>query len=115
LALPTAIALPTLVGRSVSEQYMHAGLNARLPGTGTKRRMTLRRMNSIVTRRLGLVSELAVLRQQGAESKFMDNAQQLLTRWWSRASWDAREELLKSADWLIRLQKNHAPPAEPSA
>ena len=45
------------------------------------------------------------LRDQGQASKFIDNAQVLLTRLWSPASWDARDELLKSADWLIRLEK----------
>jgi hypothetical protein len=45
------------------------------------------------------------LRDRGQASKFIDNAQVLLSRLWSRASWDARDELLKSADWLIRLER----------
>jgi hypothetical protein len=82
----------------------------RLPRTGARgagRQLSRQKINSILTRRERLVGELTSLRQQGAASKFIDNAQQLLTRWWSGASWDAREELLKSADWLVRLEKRH--------
>jgi hypothetical protein len=82
---------------------------------GVARPMSRQKINSILSRREGLVAELAVLRRQGSESRFLENAQQLLTRWWSGASWDAREELLKSADWLIRLEKSHGAQAEPSA
>jgi hypothetical protein len=80
-----------------------------------RRQPSRQRINGILSRREQLVAELALLRQQGAESKFIDNAQQLLTRWWSGATWDGRDELLKSADWLIRLEKNHGARAEPSA
>ena len=62
----------------------------------------------ILARRDRLVAEVALLRRRGEPSKFIDNAEQLLTRWWSRASWNAREELLKSADWLVRLEKRRA-------
>jgi hypothetical protein len=48
--------------------------------------------------------EIAALRKANA-SKFAANAEQLLTRWWSSANWVARGELLKTADWLIRLEK----------
>jgi hypothetical protein len=77
----------------------------------------------ILARRDRLVAEVALLRRRGEPSKFIDNAEQLLTRWWSRASWNAREELLKSADWLVRLEKRRelgvgyrlGPPGEASA
>jgi hypothetical protein len=62
------------------------------------------KVDDILARRRRLVQELALLRQHG-DSRFLDNAQQLLTRWWSGASWSAREELLKSAEWLIRLER----------
>jgi len=48
---------------------------------------------------------MMLLRDRGQASKFIDNAQVLLSCLWSRASWDARDELLKSADWLIRLER----------
>lgn len=65
------------------------------------------KIDGILRRREKLIAELTLLRQQRSASKFVDNARQLLTRWWSRTSWDAREELLKTADWLIRLEKRH--------
>jgi hypothetical protein len=80
-----------------------------------RRQPSRQKINAILSRRERLVGELALLRQQGAASRFVDNAQQLLTRWWSGATWDGREELLKSADWLIRLEKNHGAQAEPTA
>ncbi|MFL5003102.1 MAG: hypothetical protein ACJ8DY_22205 [Xanthobacteraceae bacterium] len=88
------------------------------PRTGAHRagRQTSRqKINSILSRRERLVGELALLRQHGAASKFIDNAQQLLTRWWSGTTWDAREELLKSADWLLRLEKRHGSQTERSS
>jgi hypothetical protein len=59
----------------------------------------------IVARREQLVADIARLRERGEESRLIDNAQQLLTRWWSKANWRSREELLKSAVWLVELQK----------
>ena len=59
----------------------------------------------ILARRERLVAEVALLRRRGEPSKFIDNAEQLLTRWWSAASWNGREELLKTADWLVHIEK----------
>jgi hypothetical protein len=42
------------------------------------------------------------------------NAQQLLTRWWSRANWDAREELLKNVEWLIRVERRRLHGSSPN-
>ena len=58
----------------------------------------------ILARRERLIADIAALRDHGASSKFVDNAQQLLTRWWSTANWTGRQELLRTADWLVRLQ-----------
>jgi hypothetical protein len=38
-------------------------------------------------------------------SRFVENAQQLLTRWWSTAGWVEREQLLKTVEWLIGLER----------
>lgn len=59
-------------------------------------------VDRILLHREKLVTEINSLR--GA-SHHMDKAQQLLTRWWSTTTWSAREDLLKAADWLIRLEK----------
>ena len=40
-------------------------------------------MESILTQRERLVADIALLRARGDTSRFIDNAQQLLTRWWS--------------------------------
>ena len=55
-------------------------------------------------RRKQLVAEAALLIEQGRGSSFVEKAEQLLTRWWARASWNAREHLLATADWLIRIE-----------
>jgi hypothetical protein len=49
--------------------------------------------------------EVAELRGMDASPAFGANAQQLLTRWWSRANWNAREELLKNVEWLVRVER----------
>ncbi len=64
----------------------------------------------IPTHRDHLMTELARLRKncgrenRGSE-KVIDNVQQLLTRWWSPASWHARKELLKTAEWFLQLER----------
>ena len=62
----------------------------------------------ILLQRDRLIADIAMLRARGGSSKFVDNAQQLLTRWWSTANWDGREELLRSADWLVRLEQRQS-------
>jgi hypothetical protein len=62
----------------------------------------------IVERRAQMVAEIARLRDAAASSKFIDKAQILLTRYWSSANLASREELLKAADWLIRLERGAA-------
>jgi hypothetical protein len=52
---------------------------------------------------------IAALQRSGQESKFTANAEQLLTRWWSAASWSARQQLLKTAGWLLHLEKCRNP------
>ena len=63
-----------------------------------------RKSASIVAERERLVAEMALLRHQRGSSKLIDKAQTLLTRWWSKANWNTRAELLKAADWLVRLE-----------
>ena len=75
---------------------------------GARQREARDRIAAIVARREQLVAELGLLRDCGEASKLVYNAQQLLTRWWSSASWKAREELLKNAEWLLRLEKCRA-------
>ena len=61
------------------------------------------RASAIIARRSELVAEIERLRRAGAASRFLENAQHLLTIWWSKSDWAAREQLLKSAGWLLAL------------
>jgi hypothetical protein len=54
-----------------------------------------------------LVAEVQSLRSGRDTSHHIDKAQELLTRWWSTATWRAREKLLKAAGWLIQLEKKN--------
>ena len=64
--------------------------------------------NRMRARRESIVAELALLRMQSGDSKIIDNAQQLLTRWWSTENLNARKNLLKAIEWLILLEKRRA-------
>ena len=64
-----------------------------------------RNVNSILVRREQLVAEIARLRAEHHGSNLVENAQQLLTRWWATAGWSAREELLRTVDWLVRVER----------
>jgi hypothetical protein len=83
----------------------------KIPGLGSgsarhsARTRSRAQIERIMLQRERLVADIAQLRERGATSRFINNAQQLLTRWWSTATWTAREELLKSAEWLVRLEK----------
>jgi hypothetical protein len=76
--------------------------------TGERRQSQQQRIKIVLAQRDRLIADIAALRARGGSSKFVDNAQQLLTRWWSRANWDGREELLRSADWLVRLEQRQS-------
>jgi hypothetical protein len=52
--------------------------------------------------------EIALLQKSGQASRFVANAEQLLTRWWGAANWKERNELLKTADWLLRVEQHRA-------
>ncbi len=72
---------------------------------GNARRKNLPRdVEAIISRRQQRIDDVTFLRERGASSKLIDNAQQLLTRWWSTADWKSRGELLKTAEWLVRLE-----------
>jgi hypothetical protein len=66
--------------------------------------------NTIVTQRNRLIEQIGLLRQRGAASRLTDNAEQLLTRWWPTANWRGREELLRSAEWLLSVENQRGEP-----
>ena len=42
---------------------------------------------------------------KGAPSPFLGKAETLLTRYWARADWQAREEILRTVRWLLSLAR----------
>jgi hypothetical protein len=62
-------------------------------------------ISRILRQRELLVAEVTRLRQAGT-SPLADKAQQLLTRWWASAGWAAREQLLRTAQWLVQVEQN---------
>jgi hypothetical protein len=62
-------------------------------------------IKTILSQREHLMADIESLRKQDTNSRFLDNARQLLTRWWAAATWSAREDLLKTAAWLVHLER----------
>jgi hypothetical protein len=67
-----------------------------------------RQAAAVLARRTELMLEIAKLQEAGQNSRFIANAEQLLTRWWAAANWKSRGELLKTADWLLRVEQHRA-------
>jgi hypothetical protein len=64
------------------------------------------RVNSIASQRESRLSEIESLRRSGlAPETFVDKAQTLLTQRWSKATWRSRERLLRTVDWLLRMER----------
>src|SRR5262249_57101290 len=67
-----------------------------------------RRIETILSRREQLMAEIGSLSESPTHSRFIDNARQLLTRWWATANWNGREDLLRTAEWAVRIAKQEA-------
>src|SRR5262249_56182714 len=67
-----------------------------------------RRIETILSRREQLMAEIGSLSESPTRSRFIDNARQLLTRWWATANWNGREDLLRTAQWAVRIAKQEA-------
>lgn len=63
------------------------------------------RIEEILRERERLIARVQNLGSAEEHSEAARKAQQLLTRWWARANWNAREELLKAAEWVIQIEK----------
>jgi hypothetical protein len=63
-----------------------------------------RRVESILRQRERLIVEVQLLSAVEGYAASAKKAQQLLTRWWAKADWKAREELLRVAEWIIRVE-----------
>lgn len=73
---------------------------------GRKPDPSKRRAAAVIGERERLVAEIAAIRKLGQASDLSVKAERLLTRWWARANWDARERLITAAEWLLRLEAN---------
>ena len=68
----------------------------------------------IETERTRLFAELTMLRElRGPSARAVETARLLLTRSWAKASWRARQQLLRSANWLVSVEYNRG--AQPRA
>jgi len=65
-----------------------------------------RQAAAVIDKRERLVAEIASIRKLGHGSELTVKAERLLTRWWARANWEARERLISAAEWLVRLEYN---------
>lgn len=82
------------------QRNTHASTNASQP-----RQTSRQRVDQIVRQRERLIAEVQNFSAEQGRSESAQKAQQLLTRWWAKADWKAREELLKAAEWLIQMDK----------
>jgi len=63
------------------------------------------RADDISAQRDALVAEVKRLQDAlGTSARFATKARDLLTRAWSKADWDGRQDLLKAAQWLVQLE-----------
>jgi hypothetical protein len=65
------------------------------------------RIEEILRERERLIAKVQSLGALDEHSEAARKAQQLLTRWWAKANWNAREELLKAAAWVLQIEKRH--------
>jgi hypothetical protein len=86
----------------------------RRKGAGDSQGPGKRQTTAILASRERLMLNLAAARISGQGSQFSANAEELLTRWWAKASWHQRREILRTVDWLLRLE-THRNPAAPTA
>lgn len=59
----------------------------------------------IENQRKRLFDEMTELREaRGPTARAVETARLLLTKQWIKANWRTREQLIKAADWLVRLE-----------
>jgi hypothetical protein len=67
---------------------------------------------SLLSQRDALMAEIAILRLRAkAPRPSINKVGTLLTRYWSKANWQTREEILRAARWLLYVG-NLQPPAD---
>jgi hypothetical protein len=71
------------------------------------------RVDDILRRRERLIAETQMLGAVEGCAESAKKAQQLLTRWWAKADWNAREELLRATEWVLRIEATGRPEPAP--
>jgi len=63
-------------------------------------------MSSIESRRERQMTEIGSLRcPDHMPGSFVDKAETLLTSGWSKATWHSRENILRTVDWLLHMER----------
>lgn len=61
---------------------------------------------SLLSQRDALMAEIAILRSRAkVPHSSINRVGTLLTRYWSKANWQTREEILRAARWLLNVCK----------
>jgi hypothetical protein len=61
---------------------------------------------SLLSQRDALMTEIAILRSRSkVPHSSINKVGTLLTRYWSKANWQTREEILRAARWLLNVGK----------
>jgi len=66
------------------------------------------RVTSLLSRRDELIEGILVCHRARGPSPFLAKADALLTRFWARADWKEREEILRAARWLLDMGSGQA-------
>jgi hypothetical protein len=67
------------------------------------------RVAALQSRRDSLMNEISTIRSYAkAPSPLIDKADTLLTRFWAKAGWQSREQILRSAHWLLAIGRVQA-------
>jgi len=65
-----------------------------------------RNVRSLLSQRDEQAGEIAMLlSRKSTPSRFVKKAETLLTRYWARADWQAREEILRTVRWLLSMAR----------
>jgi hypothetical protein len=66
-------------------------------------------VSSLLSQRDEQIGEIVMLRSRtSTPSAFIKKAETLLTRYWARADWQAREEILRTVRWLLSTARLEA-------
>jgi hypothetical protein len=68
-----------------------------------------KRTVSLLSQRDALMAEIAILSAHArVPCSAVGKTRSLLTRYWSKADWQGREEILRAARWLLNVGKMHS-------